>query len=173
MKTAVISYSLTGNNKALAASIAQKLGAQHIEVTEPKKRTMMTIVFDLMFNKCPKTVPSSDVVSDYDNIVLVGPVWMSCFASPLRCYIKQVKKLDKDYSYVSISGGADHDNPKLINDIVKWAGKNPRKLIDLHISDLLPKEVTPTREMTSEYKINEAEVAALSEQAAKELVQAV
>ena len=44
MKITVISYSLTGNNEALAASVAAALGAEHIKISEPKRRTIGTIV---------------------------------------------------------------------------------------------------------------------------------
>jgi flavodoxin len=35
MKPIVISYSLTGNNQALATSIATELSAEHIKINEP------------------------------------------------------------------------------------------------------------------------------------------
>ena len=170
MKTAVISYSLTGNNSALAKSVARELGAAHIEVTEAKKRTNWTIATDLIFGKCPKVTPSADIVNSYETIVLVGPVWMSCVASPLHCYIKEIKRMGKEFSFVSISGGADHDNPKLIDDIVKRAGRAPKALVDMHIADLLPKEPVPTREMTSAYKVTEDDVKALTKTAVEKLM---
>jgi flavodoxin len=48
MKAVVISYSLTGNNGDLAASLAATLGAEHVRITEPKSRAMGTIVLDMI-----------------------------------------------------------------------------------------------------------------------------
>ena len=59
MNTAVISYSLTGNNDALAKSIAGKLSAEHISVTEAKNRKTGAIIADLLFNRTPKVLPSA------------------------------------------------------------------------------------------------------------------
>jgi flavodoxin len=38
MKIKVISYSLTGNNQALATSIAAEFAAEHIKISESKPR---------------------------------------------------------------------------------------------------------------------------------------
>ncbi|MCK4731406.1 MAG: flavodoxin family protein, partial [Methanophagales archaeon] len=54
MKVTVISYSLTGNNEALAASIASEISAEHIRITESKPRTNVTIALDMLFNRTPK-----------------------------------------------------------------------------------------------------------------------
>ncbi len=53
MQTIVISYSLTGNNDALATSIATELVAKHIKIIESKPRTNGTIALDMLFNRTP------------------------------------------------------------------------------------------------------------------------
>ena len=53
MKTVAISYSLTGNNQDLAASLATTLGADHVRITEPRSRTKTTIALDIMFRRTP------------------------------------------------------------------------------------------------------------------------
>jgi hypothetical protein len=50
----VISYSLTGNNEALAASLARAFDAEHIRVVESGRRTMATNAFDVIFNRTPR-----------------------------------------------------------------------------------------------------------------------
>jgi flavodoxin len=169
MKTAVISYSLTGNNEALAASIADKMQATHIKVTEDKERTNWTIAWDMIFGKAPKIKPSAGIISGYDKIVLVGPVWMGGIASPLRAYVNEIKRTGKAYSFVSISGGALNDNPNLYDELVKKTGMKPQAVVDMHIKDLLPEEPTPTREMTSEYKVTGDDIVKLTDQAVGEL----
>jgi multimeric flavodoxin WrbA len=162
MKLTVISYSLTGNNKALAASIASELSAEHISVTEPKPRTNATIALDMLFNRTPKVSPIVNDVGDSDLVIFVGPVWMGQVAAPLRAYFKRLKTSLNRYAFVSISGGADGPNPKLAGELSKRVGKEPVAVIDHHIADLLPSDPKPTREDTSAYRLNENDVRSLT-----------
>jgi hypothetical protein len=158
MKAVVISYSLTGNNEALATSLAAAFGAEHAKITEPKSRTMGTLVWDVMFNRTPKIVPPVEKPEAYDLALFVGPVWMGQVATPFRACFKQLGQTINTYAFVSISGGADGPNPKLAGELEKRLGKEPACLIDLHIADLLPSEPKPTREDTMAYRITEGDV---------------
>ncbi len=163
MKAIVISYSLTGNNQDLAASLAATLGTEHVRITEPKTRTMGKIVLDVMFNRTPKIVMPVETTDAYDLVLFVGPVWMGQIASPFRACFKQLgHKIDK-YAFISISGGADGPNPKLTDELKKRLGKEPARLIDLHIADLLPPEPKPIRDDTMGYRITEKDVKHLTD----------
>ncbi len=163
MKKIVISYSLTGNNEALASSIAKEISAQHIKISELNKRTIGTIAFDMMFNRVPKVEPDYNVLENYDLIIFCGPVWMGSVAAPLRKYLKYIKSNPCKYIYVSISGGADGENPRLISDLEKRAGIRPVEVVDMHIVDLLPNDPKPTRDDTSKYTLNETDVKKLTD----------
>ncbi len=106
MKVIVISYSFTGNNEALAKSLAAEFTAKHIKITESKPRTMGTIIFDMLFNRTPQVNAIEDKVEDNDLVLFVGPVWMGKVASPFRVYFKLLKsKIGQyKYAYISISG---------------------------------------------------------------------
>ena len=171
MNIAVVSYSMTGNNEALALSVTQKLTAEHISITETKKRTMGKIVGDLLLGRTPRIQQTPERIDGYDKVLLVGPVWMGCAATPLRPYLKQLKKTHKNYAYASISGGADGPNPKLISDLTKRTGYEPFALVDLHIADLLPAEPKPARKDTSAYKVSKDEIESLSESVIKALTE--
>ena len=159
----VVSYSLTGNNDALAASIASAFQAEHIRITEARPRTNGTIALDMLFNRTPKVNTEVDSVKDSDFVIFVGPVWMGHVASPLRACFKRLKDRLGRYAFVSISGGADGPNPKLADELKKRVGKEPVALIDLHIADLLPSDQKPTREDTSSYQLTEKDVRALTD----------
>jgi len=169
MKATVISYSLTGNNEALAASVAAGLSARHVKITEHKRRSMGTIVFDVLFNRVPKVNSLEDGFEDTDLVVFVGPVWLGQVASPFRAYFKQLKAKTNDYAFVSISGGADGPNPKLAAELSKRVGKAPATLIDLHIADLLPPDPKPTRNDTMGYRLSDKEVKSLTDTIVKNL----
>jgi flavodoxin len=173
MKVIVISYSLTGNNDALATAIAAELGAKHIKVTEEKSRTTATILFDILFNRTPKVIPMPGEIGDSDLVIFVSPVWMGQIATPLRAYFKHFKDRAVNYAFVSISGGADGPNPKLAGELAKRMGKEPATLIDLHIASLLPPDPKPTREVTMAYRLSEAEVKGLTGKIVKTLRETV
>ena len=162
MRITVFSYSLTGNNEALAASIASEFEAEHVKINKSKQRNMSTIVLDILFNRTPQVHPMADKVGDNDMVIFVGPVWMGHVATPFRAYLKFLKTRPARYAFISISGGALGPNTKLADELKKRAGKEPSALIDLHIADLLPTDSKPTRKDTSEYRINDKDVKRLT-----------
>jgi hypothetical protein len=162
MKIIVVSYSLTGNNDALATSIAAELAAEHIKISESKPRTMRTIILDLLFNRTPKVNLMADKIADKDLVLFVGPVWIGQVATPLRAYFKRLKARLGQYGFISISGGADGPNPKLAGELLTRMGKEPSALINLLIADLLPPDPKPVRKVTSAYRLTDKDVKSLT-----------
>ncbi|MCE3200122.1 flavodoxin family protein [Paenibacillus sonchi] len=169
MNIAVISYSFTGNNKSLAGSVAKELSAEHIQISEPKTRTMGSIALDMMFSRTPQVQPAPETMERYDLLLFFGPVWMGHVAAPLRAYLKYLKSHPQRYGFLSISGGADGSNPKLTGDLRKRAGADPAVLIDLHIADLLPNREKTVRKDTSAYRLNDSDIHTLTHTMMKKL----
>jgi len=169
MKTTVISYSLTGNNEWLAKSLAGSLGAEHVSITEPGKRSMGTIFLDNLFKRTPKVAVPAVKPEVHGLVVFVGPVWMGQVASPLRaCFREFGPKLGK-YTFVSICGGADGPNPKLAAELTKRLGKEPSAIVELHKADFLPPEPKPTRNDTMKYRVSEEQIRQLTDKAVSSL----
>jgi hypothetical protein len=162
-KAIVISYSLTGNNEDLSASLAAAIGAEHVRITEAKPRTMGTIFFDMAFNRTPQIRMPVENTEDYDLVLFVGPVWLGQIATPFRACFKELRQKIGKYAFLSVSGGADGPNPKLADELKKRLLKEPVCLIDLHLADLLPPEPKPTRKDTMAYRINERDVKYLTD----------
>lgn len=163
MHATVVSYSLTGNNEDLAASLAAILGADHLRITEPKRRKMGTIALDIMLRRTPKIVMPAEPIDASDLVLFVGPVWMGHVATPFRaCFRQLAHRIDK-YAFISISGGAEGPNPRLAAELKARLGKDPVSLIDLHIADLLPSEPRPTRDDTMAYRITAEDVQYLTD----------
>ena len=160
MKILVLSYSLTGNNEALAASVASELAAEHIKITESKSRTTGAIFMDLIFNRTPQTAPAPDL-DNYDLILFFGPVWAGQPASPLRAAFARIKTNPRRYGFISICGGAAGPNPKLAGELKKRTGAEPAILLDPHIADLLA-GLSPTLKITSAYRLNKEDVRKLT-----------
>ena len=165
MKMVIMSYSFTGNNEALAKRIAEELKVEHIRITEPKKRTNGTIAADIVFGRTPQTEPKPQVMSAYDMIIFIAPVWLGQPAFPMRSYLKQLKKHPQNYAYVSISGGAMNNNPGLPSTLKSRTGVDALTVVDLHIVDLLPPEPKPTAQLTSAYRLTEQDIEQLTKHA--------
>ncbi len=163
MKRIVISYSMTGNNEKLAARLATTLGADHVRITEPKRRKMGTIIFDMLFKRTPKITMPVENIEAYDLVLFVGPVWMGQIATPFRACFEQLRQKIGPYAYISISGGAEGPNPKLAAELQQRLGQDPVYLIDLHTAEFLPAEPQPTRKDTMAYRISENEVKRLTD----------
>lgn len=73
MNIAVISYSFTGNNEALARSVAKALSAEYIRISEAKPRTLGRITFDMIFDRIPLVQPKPEQIGKYDIILFFGP----------------------------------------------------------------------------------------------------
>lgn len=162
MSIAVVSYSLTGNNEALAAAAAKALSAEHIKISEEKPRNMGAIMLDMMFSRTPRVRPLPAVLGQYQKILFIAPVWMGKAASPLRAYFKYLKTNPRPYAFASISGGALNSNPKLKDELEQLIGRKPAAFSDLHIADLLPPNSKPTTKDTSAYRINERDTIKLT-----------
>jgi len=173
MNIAVVSYSYTGNNERLAAQVASGLSASHIKIGTAKPMTVGSIALDMLFGRTPKTEPTPESLRNSDFILYVGPVWMGQVASPLRGYLRILRKQPRAYGYLSISGGADGDNPKLSAELKRHTGEAPQLLLDFHISDLLPTEPKPTRQETSTYQLTDAAAQRLAETAVQAVKQAL
>ena len=169
MNIAIISFSYTGNNVALAECVARKLTVKHIKVSVQKPVTIAGVAMDMIFAQIPKVQPTPDILRQYDLILFFGPVWMGQVASPFRAYLNFLKTNPKQYGFLSISGGADGENPKLSGELYKRTGIQPVIMLDQHIKNLLPSSTIPMRKDTSAYKISEMEANRLSDIAIKEI----
>lgn len=165
MNIAVVSYSLTGNNDRYAESVAAGLSAEHIRVQPKKPVTYCTLTFDLLFQRSPAVEPNAISLRRFDLLVFVAPVWMGLVASPLRVYLAALKKHPRPYCFLSISGGADSDNPKVAAELAKRTGHKPAFVLDQYIRELLPAEPAPTRDDTSKYQLTQADCAQITKRA--------
>ncbi|MCB0665872.1 MAG: hypothetical protein KDC80_08635 [Saprospiraceae bacterium] len=164
MKTIIISYTLTGNNAALAKAVARNLDVPMLTIREEKRRRMWNIVWDMMTNRNPKITEFSDDLEKYDLVIFSGPVWMGHIATPFRSIFKKFHGRLKRYIYLSISGGADGDNLDLEKELIARLGTAPEAVIDLHIADLLPDDPKPERKDTMHYQLKDSDLKYLTGQ---------
>ena len=169
MRTTIISYSLTGNNERYAKKLAELLGVTHITLKTQKPVTNATIFGDLLFQRKPEIDLPEQALLQYDQILFIAPVWMGQVAFPLRRCFDLLKTQPRPYGFLSISGGALGDNPKLTEELTRRAGAKPAFVLDQHIVSLLPADPPPTSKDTSSYQLSKEVCARISAVALKEL----
>lgn len=169
MSIAVVSYSMTGNNDTLASGIAKAISAEHIIITEPKKRSYGTITLDFVLNRVPNVSPSPQILDKYNEIIFVAPVWMEHPAFPLRSYLAYLKKNPHKYGFVSISGGSLNPNPHLRDNIIKRVGTAPSVFAIMYIADLLPKGIKINPQTVETYRLTEGDKDVLTVKAVEEI----
>lgn len=158
MKTLVVYYSFTENNEKLARHLQEKLRCDIVKIETLKKRTGLSILFDLMFHRKPgiKTVPY--YLRDYDHIIFVAPIWAGKIAMPLTTFLVNEKANIAQYSFITLCGGGNADQKKRIGDELRATiGKTPLKVVELWINNLLPAEKKNTIKYTSGYRIDPKE----------------
>ena len=153
MKTLILSYTHTGRNKELATRIAKSMDIDHMEVAEDKCRKTMTVAWDLLLNRTPKVSPDTSIMDKYDMVVLCAPIWMGMPSTPIRAYLKHLAKSKQQYAFVSLSGGADNNNPDFSKQLIKVIGYEPVEIVDMYVRSLLPNEPAPTRDDTQHYPV--------------------
>ena len=162
MNIAIVSYSLTGNNERFAKSLAESLGATHRILQTKKPVNYGTITADLIFQRKPAVSLLRHELASFDTILFVAPVWMGQIAFPLRRCLDWIKQDTRPYGFLSISGGAMGDNPKLETELTRRAGRKPELVLDQHIAQLLPGDTPPTSKETSDYQLTPSDCARIT-----------
>jgi len=136
MKTLIVCYSFTGNNQALCGRLQRLLNCDSYRIMDIKRRTWLTILLDLLFNRMPKIQEGSPDISKYEKIILLAPVWNAHVATPMKSFIKREKVNLRAYAFISVCGGRPGQEAKLRQELTKLAGKAPAGLLELEISKL-------------------------------------
>ncbi|MFA6169747.1 MAG: flavodoxin [Candidatus Margulisiibacteriota bacterium] len=94
MKKLVVYYSLEGNTRFVAETVAKELGADLLEL-KPKKDVSVTSPMrffwggkQVVMGEKPELFPLSKEASGYDLIVIGSPVWAFTYAPAINSFLK-------------------------------------------------------------------------------------
>lgn len=160
MRVLVVYFSFTGNNRLLAAELARRLGGDLCAVVEKRRRTILTIMLDMMFRRTPAIEPLRFAPADYDHTVLVAPVWGSRIASPMRALVEREKNGLPSYSFITLCGiGRPAQREALAAELAASAGRPASAVVQLRVCELLPPEKQDNVRSVSSYRVAEDELA--------------
>jgi flavodoxin len=157
MKTLIVYYSFSGNNRVLARYLQTKLGADLQKIEELKSRTGFTILLDILFKRTPKIAGSHINWHHYDRIIFTAPIWAGKIASPMQAFLKLEKDNITQYSFISLCGTGG--NKKISSALTELVQHAPTAVLELRVNDLIPPEKKNKILYTSGYKVQEQDFA--------------
>jgi hypothetical protein len=151
MKTLIVFYSFSGNNKVLAGYLQKKSGADLQEIVELKHRTGFTILLDILFKRTPKIAPPNISWSQYDQVLFLAPIWAGRIASPLKAFLELAKDHLQQYSFISLCG--TDSNKKIAAELTQLVQHPPTSVLELAVKNLLPQDMKNMIRYTSGYQV--------------------
>lgn len=113
MKVLVVYYSRSGNTRAIAEAVAERLGADIEVIRDDARRGGLFGFFrsgrEAWRERPADIAPSVHDPADYDIVVIGTPVWASNMSSPARAYIERHRsRLGRIALFCTVGGmGAD------------------------------------------------------------------
>ena len=109
MRALVVFYSLTGTTRRVAQALAAQLGAELEEIRCPKYRSgffgFWLAGYASWRSKIPEIGPPEHEPSDYDLVVVGGPVWGWNACTPVRAYLmREAARLPAVAFLVTVGG---------------------------------------------------------------------
>ena len=136
MRTLIVYYSFTGNNKALAEKLQHRLNADILRIEEDRKRTNISIFLDMIFKRKPKLKKYNFLPFAYNHLVIVAPVWAGNVSTPMQRFLELEKGVIKKYSFVSLCGGLAGQKEKIAEHLFSTTGRRPEFVMELWLSKL-------------------------------------
>lgn len=102
MKNLVVYYSRKGSNEFLSKQIAGRLNCD-MERIHYRVNAFSFILMNISFGMRPLKAK----LSDYDRIILVGPIFMGRFITPLKSFLKRYKDQIQELVFATCCGSTD------------------------------------------------------------------
>lgn len=161
MAVAIVYFSQTGNNQLLAESLAHRLRCGAFRILERHRRTALRTILDLAFGLSPALRPFHAPLEAYAHVIIVGPVWASRLASPLRSFLAQHREHLKDYSFITLCGyEREGQKQRLTAELTRRVGHPPRAVWELRVADLVPRRSRNSVRAVTPYRVTEDELPA-------------
>lgn len=138
MKTIIVFYSLEGNTKYVAETIAARIGADILELKTQKEKsggTFSTYFWggkSAIMGEKPKLQPYQFNASSYDMIILGTPIWAGRNTPPLNTFLSVNDLSGKSIAVFTCSAGGEADKcysrlRKNLNIVATLSLKDPLK----------------------------------------------
>lgn len=163
MKQIILYYSHGGNNEQLAQFISKRYRKESVAIKEKrKKRTMFTIMLDLLFRRKPSIEPLSVSLENYDQVIIIAPLWIGRIASPMLSALKKYGGQIDSYQFITFSGNPRECEEQVLSSMEKLLNKRAVHHLGFAIEDLLTDEQKKDSNNLMKFKLNETRMSALT-----------
>jgi flavodoxin len=140
VRTLIAFYSMSGNTRVVANEIRSAIDADIEEIVEPRLRHGIggaaRALFDNVFRREPPIAPANHDPSDYDVLLLGGPVWAGRMAAPVRTYAKQYARSARRVAFFCTEGARGAD--KAFADLEALCDHLPEATLAVDTKHLMP-----------------------------------
>jgi len=164
MKAIIVYYSHSSNNEALAQDLKHRLGCDIFKIEEEKPRTGFTILLDLILRREAKLKKPNVLLSDYNTVVFIAPIWDAQIATPLKTFIKMEREHIKNYAFITVCSGREGQHEKITKQLKQLTLKKPIIVMELFVNDLLPTGQKNKVQYTTPYRVKEEDFQILKKQ---------
>jgi flavodoxin len=111
MKKLIIFYSLDGNTRFIAQTIAETIGADLLELKtldQPKPKGFMKYFWggrQVMMKEKPALLPFDKNIEDYEVLIIGTPVWAFSYTPALATFFSKINIQGKKIALFCCSGG--------------------------------------------------------------------
>lgn len=135
MKNVVVYYSLTQFNEKVAKEVSRHFRCKSIKITEKKQRGKGLLLYLIGgFEAFTKKETEIDEIEcdfeNYENVILVSPIWAGHIPPAVRTFLKKFKDKIKNLVVISVSGMGDR-NKNFKNDFKEFLNGLPPHMLFL------------------------------------------
>lgn len=124
MNTLVVYYSRTGHNEELAQQLHKEMGGDLDQIVDTKDRTnMLGCVMAAIF-KAKTRIQFTKDPSDYEQVVVVSPLWVGSLPPATRTYLAQNQAKINQFAFISVCGNGE-ENRNALADVSTAAKRSP------------------------------------------------
>ena len=126
----IICYSRLGTTRTIAREMARNIRCEIEEIISNENRHglwTVNCVFDQLFDWDDEVVLLYRDVTEYNPVIIAGPIWIHRFATPLCTMLKKLDLRGKDvYVLVTNQGNYSEKDEKNVRDSLKERGADIR-----------------------------------------------
>jgi hypothetical protein len=163
MKTLIVYYSLSGNNRVLVDELCKRFQCDAHELRPRKQRTKLDLLIDAFTYRTPPNDPIPFDLVEYDRVIMVAPIWNARIAAPMRSFARRHGGHLGDYAFVSACAGRVLQYVSIHNELTRFVGRGPKRVLQLEMQDLLPPEQRKGRN-ASLYRLKPQDLVAFAPQ---------
>jgi hypothetical protein len=157
LKTLVVLYSLSGTSRRVAEAIARDLDADIEEIRCPRYtggfRGFLRMATDMLLVKLPGIERLVRTPSQYDLVVVGGPIWAGNPATPVGAYLKEQGGRLPRVAFFLTYGGSGAE--RALRRMEELAGREPEATLVLREADVKAGRLAAASELAARLKTAE------------------